>query len=83
MSAAKDGEASFESILDNLQQVEEEERASLAEQKGAGDLLCDAEGSVAFQAGAEAAMPIVDSFSIRGRYPPAVQQYTRVVWAFL
>jgi hypothetical protein len=57
-------EASFESIFDDLQQFEEEEQAGRAEQQGARDLLSDAEGSVASEGGAEAAMPIVDLFSV-------------------
>jgi hypothetical protein len=57
-------EASFESIFDDLQQFEEEEQAGRAGQQGARDLLSDAEGSAASEAGAEAAMPIVDLFLV-------------------
>jgi hypothetical protein len=64
MSAMIDNEASFESIFDDLQQFEEEEQARCAEQQGAGDLVSDAERSVAPEADAEAAMPIVDLFSV-------------------
>jgi hypothetical protein len=64
MSAMIDNEASFESIFDDLQQFEEEEQAGCAKQQGAGDLVSDAEGSVAPEADAEAAMPIVDLFSV-------------------
>jgi hypothetical protein len=64
MSAMIDNEASFESIFDDLQQFEEEEQAGCAEQQSAGDLVRDAEGSVAPEADAEAAMPIVDLFSV-------------------
>jgi hypothetical protein len=63
MSAMIDNEASFESIFDDLQ-FEEEEQAGCAEQQGAGDLVSDAEGSVAPEADAEAAMPIVVLFSV-------------------
>jgi hypothetical protein len=63
MSAMIDNEASFESIFDDLQQFEEEEQAG-AEQQGTGDLVSNAEGSVAPEADAEAAMPIVDLFSV-------------------
>jgi hypothetical protein len=58
-----DKEASSESIFDDLQQFEEEEQAGCAQQ-GAGDLVSNAEGSVAPEADAEAAMPIVDFFSV-------------------
>jgi hypothetical protein len=64
-------EGSFEGIFDDLQQFEEEELAECAEQEGAdvlGDLLGDAEGSVASDDRTEAAMPIIDHFAIwRGR----------------
>jgi 16S rRNA G966 N2-methylase RsmD len=43
-SAVIDDEASFESVFDALQQLEEEEQARRAEQQGAGDLLRDAQG---------------------------------------
>jgi hypothetical protein len=82
MSAMIDNEASFESIFDDLQQFEEEEQAGCAEQQGAGDLVSDAEGSVAPEADAEAAMPIVDLFAVRG-WCTAAPQFTRVVWALL
>jgi hypothetical protein len=82
MSAMIDNEASFETIFDDLQQVEEEEQAGCAEQQGAGDPVSDAEGSVAPEADAEAAMPIVDLCSVRG-WCPAAPQFTRVVWALL
>jgi hypothetical protein len=59
MSAMIHDEASFESIFDNLQHFEEEDQAGVAEKQGAGDLLSNAGGSVASEAGAEAAMPIV------------------------
>jgi hypothetical protein len=62
MSAMIDNEASFESIFDDLQQFDEEEQAGCAEQQGAGDLVSSAEGSVAPEADADAAMPIVDLF---------------------
>jgi hypothetical protein len=81
MSAMIDNEASFESIFDDLR-FEEEEQAGCAEQQGAGDLVSDAEGSVAPEADAEVAMPIVDLFSVRG-WCTATLQFTRVVWAFL
>jgi hypothetical protein len=59
-----DDEASFESILDDLQQFEEEEQSGRAQKQGARDLLSDAEGSVASEAGA--VMPIVELvFSLR------------------
>jgi hypothetical protein len=64
MSAMIDNEASFKSIFDDLQQFEEEEQAGCAEQQGAGDLVSNAEGSVAPEADAEAAMPILALFSI-------------------
>jgi hypothetical protein len=64
MSTMIDNEASFESIFDDLQQFEEEEQAGCAEQQGAGDLVSDAEGSVAPEADAEAAKSIVDLFSV-------------------
>jgi hypothetical protein len=64
MSAMIDNEASFESIFDDLQQFEEQEQAGCAEQQGTGDLVSDAEGSVGPEADAEAAMPIVDLFSV-------------------
>jgi hypothetical protein len=64
MSAMIDNEASFESIFDDLQQFDEEDQAGCAEQQGAGDLVSNAEGSVAPEANAEAAMPIVDLFSV-------------------
>jgi hypothetical protein len=64
MSAKIDNEASFESVFDDLQQFEEEEQAGCAEQQGAGDLVGNAEGSVAPETDAEAAMPIVDLFSV-------------------
>jgi hypothetical protein len=54
--------ASVESILDDLQQFEEEEQSGCAELQGASDLLSDAEGSVASEA--SAVMPIVDLFSV-------------------
>jgi hypothetical protein len=62
MSAMIDNEASFESIFDDLKQFEE--KAGCAEQQGTGDLVGDAERSVAPEADAEAAMPIVDLFSV-------------------
>jgi hypothetical protein len=77
-----DDEASFESIFDDLQHFEEEEQAGRAVQQGLGDLLSDAEGSVASEAGAEAAMPIVALFSGSGRCT-AKLLFTRVVWALL
>jgi hypothetical protein len=40
-------QALFESIFDDLQQLQEEEQAGRAEQQGAGDLLIDAEESMA------------------------------------
>jgi hypothetical protein len=64
MSAMIDNEASFESIFDDLQQFDEEEQAGCAEQQGAGDLVSIAEESVAPEADVEAAMPIVDLFSV-------------------
>jgi hypothetical protein len=78
MSGMIDDEPSFESILDDLQQFEEEEQGGRAEQNGTGDLFSNAEKSVA----SEAAMPIVYLFSVRGRCT-AVPQFTRVVWARL
>jgi hypothetical protein len=71
-------EASCVSIFDGLRQCEDKVQAGRAEQQGAGDLLNGAEGSVA----SEAAMPIVDLFSVRGRYTTALQ-FTRVVWTLL
>jgi hypothetical protein len=59
-----DNTASFKSIFDDLQQFEEEEQAGCAEQQGACDLISNAEGSVAPEADAEAAMPIGDLFSV-------------------
>jgi hypothetical protein len=56
-------EASVESILNDLQQFEEEEQVGHAEQQGASDLLSHAEGSVASEASAEAVMPIVALFT--------------------
>jgi hypothetical protein len=63
--------------------LEEEEQAGHAQQQGAGDLLSDAEGSVAYEAGIEAAMPIVDLYSVRGRciVRRMRQWFTRVVRA--
>jgi hypothetical protein len=58
MLAMTDDEASFEGILDDLQQFEGEGQAGHAEQQGADDLLSDAEGSVA----SEAVMLMVDLF---------------------
>jgi hypothetical protein len=78
MSAMLDGEASFESIFDDLQQFEEEEQAGSAEKQDPGDLLRDAEGSLASEAGAEAAMPVVDLFWAKGTCT-AAPQFTRVL----
>jgi hypothetical protein len=64
ISAMIDNEASFDSIFDDLQQFEEEEQAGCEEQQGTGDLISNAEGSVAPEADAEAAMPIVDLVSV-------------------
>jgi hypothetical protein len=64
ISAMIDDEASFKSAFNYLQQFEEEEQAVHAEQQGAGDLLSDAEGSVASEASAEVAMPLVGLFSV-------------------
>jgi hypothetical protein len=66
MSAMIDNEASFESIFDDLQQFEEEEQleAGCAEQQGTGDLVSDAEESIAPEADAEVVMPILDLFSV-------------------
>jgi hypothetical protein len=73
-SAMVDDEASFGSTFDDLQQLDEEGRAGRAELQGAGDLLSDAEGMVVY----EAAMPIIDLLSVRGRWTVA-SQFTRVV----
>jgi hypothetical protein len=59
VSAELHDEASLKGILDDLEQFEREEQAERA-----GDLLCDAEGLVASQGHAEAAMPIVDLFAV-------------------
>jgi hypothetical protein len=77
MSATIDDEASVESIFDDLQHFEEAKKAGRA-----GDLLCDVAGSVASDAGSEAAMPIVDLFSVKGRCT-AASQFTRVVCALI
>jgi hypothetical protein len=50
--------------------------------QSAGDLLSDAEGWVASEASAEAAMHIVDFFLVAGRCT-AAPQFTRVVWPLL
>jgi hypothetical protein len=57
VSATRDDEASLESIFDDLHLFKEEEKAGRAKQEGAGDLLSDAEGSVASEGRTEAAMP--------------------------
>jgi hypothetical protein len=43
---------------------EGEGQAERAELEGSGDLLCDAEGSVASDGRSEAAMPMVDVFTV-------------------
>jgi hypothetical protein len=53
-----------------------EEQSGHAEQQGAGDLLSNAEGSVA----SEAVMPMVDFFLVRGTRTAALL-FTRVVWS--
>jgi hypothetical protein len=78
MSAMIHDAASFGSIFDDQQQFEEEERAGRTERQGAGGLFSNAEGSVA----SEAAVPIVDLLSVRGRCT-AAPQFTRAVWALL
>jgi hypothetical protein len=79
-----DNEASFERIVDDLQQLEEEVQVGRAEQQG---VIClamqnSAEGSVASEAGAETAMPIVDFFTVQGRCT-AAPQLTIHGWALL
>jgi hypothetical protein len=65
--AMLDYEAGFESMLDDLLQFEEEEQPVRTEQEGAGDLLSNAESSVAFESRNE----VVDLFAVRREHTTA------------
>jgi hypothetical protein len=80
VSVTLDDEASFEGIFDDLQQFEQEGQEECAEQEGAGNLFSDAEGTVASEGRAEASMPVVDLFVVRGGRTTA-PQFSSVVWA--
>jgi hypothetical protein len=64
VSALLDDEASFEGIVDDLKELEEEEQAERAGQEGAGDLLSDAEASVPSEGRIDAALPMVNMFAV-------------------
>jgi hypothetical protein len=55
MSAMLDNKASFQGILSDQQQVDEEKKAERAEKGGVGELFSDAEGSVTSDGCSEAA----------------------------
>jgi hypothetical protein len=85
MSAMIDDAASFKSIFDILQQPEEEEQAGRAEQQRSGDLLSDAEGSVASEGQCTTVLrlpcPLLTCFG--QKRCTAAPKFTRDVWALL